>query len=147
MAKRGYKCIQWKPSDEKYIADHYTTKSNAEIAAHLKRTEDAVRKRLNELGLRRPLKSETKQLDKAANNDKFFKALSDGLKKRKQLEKVSEERVKSIVTRKEPVVYATKPQAEAPEKVWVVIDSKTRVQCTKGKEKETIERFTRKGII
>lgn len=157
--KKGYKCIKWENAHNLFITENYNELNNLEIAIGLNqkfkinRTEDAVRKQLNKLKLKRQKKGELKALNKLEIPDKFFKNIQIGLNRRKLLDKAElrqELTNKKMIVEKEAVskIYGTeqikKEATTEKDLVWVRIDDKTRIQVKRGMEKIMIEKFIQK---
>jgi len=67
---RDYK--HWTDSDIETLTLNYIDKTNSELAILLNRNADTIRKQLNKLKLKRPLKSEIKKIEKKVKKVDFF---------------------------------------------------------------------------
>ena len=147
--RKGYSCMRWTEADNQLLRDNFCSLSNEELGAmfHPGRTEDAVRKQLNTLKLRRPKKSELKELEKKAGKNPFFQSLSKGKKLRKENEEALRKKEKQEKSREKEKEWARKvhgigaeekPKAFKQEseegKVWITLNDRTRMLVPRGKE-------------
>lgn len=127
-------CRQW-DADNPYLIANYMNSTNEELAIALDRNEDAIRKQLNKLGLKRMLKSELQKLEKQTKAPNFFDIIDKGERVRDhklaQLERVrkieqqkAEEKKWAEQYMKEPEKFVLK--ATGPKKP-VQVDSKTTI--------------------
>jgi len=75
---RDYK--HWTDSDIETLTLNYIDKTNSELAILLNRNADTIRKQLNKLKLKRPLKSEIKKIEKKVKKVDFFSCLNSSRK-------------------------------------------------------------------
>lgn len=162
MSKRGYKCVKWTPEQDAFIVNNYLHLSNEEIATAinlqfgLNRTEDAVRKELNHLRLRRPKKSLLKELLPSAHNNSFFKSIRKGLEVKRKRQSEAEREVKRQEKINKERDWAARTHGigtqdkvvkeDTRELVWIIIDGKTRMQVPKGTEAKWARKFKQQQI-
>ena len=147
--KKGYSCMLWTEADNQILRDNFCELSNEELGAMFSpgRTEDAVRKQLNKLKLRRPKKSELKELERKAGKNPFFSSLSKGRKLRKEHEDKLRKQEKELKQKEKEREWARKvhgigaeekPKQRQPEseegKVWITLNDRTRMLVPRGKE-------------
>jgi len=98
-------CKRW-DDDNQYLIDNYLTETNEELADALGRNPDAVRKQLNNIGLKRPLKSETKKIENKAKAPDFFTMLNKGQKKKNEVLQKEEKKRRDNIRKEEEKKWA-----------------------------------------
>ena len=145
----------WTESDNSSLIDNYIDKTNEELGILLNRNPDTIRKHLNKLKLKRPLKSEIKKIEKKVKKVDFFSNLFAGNKIYQQ-----QKRKVDVVKRKENKLkeekkWATKflednkPKAFVPRTTptkAVVIDSKTVIYVDASLTPDQVEAVKQKFI-
>lgn len=145
----------WTESDNSSLINNYIDKTNEELGTLLNRNPDTIRKQLNKLKLKRPLKSEIKQIEKKVKKVDFFSNLFAGNKIYKQ-----QKRKDDVIKRKEnklkeekkwakKYLEDDKPKAFVPSTKPtkpVMVDSKTVIYVDATLTAEQVEAVKQKFI-
>ncbi|RUP42320.1 MAG: hypothetical protein EKK63_01705 [Acinetobacter sp.] len=99
---------KWTDADNAQLLELYITKSNSEIAEIIGRTPDAVRKQLNKLTVKRPLKADLKKISKKTGKLEFFSNLKKGHKVKQKLEIIDNNIARQTKLMKNEVEWAKK---------------------------------------
>jgi len=148
MGKHRRNGKRYTEKERAYLRENYEDKTNEQLANHLRRPVDAVRKQLNFMGLRRSRKYEVNQIRKAITPEReIFKNLRAGGAQRKELQKNLKQIDKKIKFHGRPDKKihedesSNKKRTPLSEMVKIKVDDRTFIYSKKGKEAETLEKY------